>query len=396
MGESELIPVNEPYIGEKEIEYVLEAVKSTFISSEGKFIREFEEKFSSFCGRRYGVAVNNGTNALVLAMRALELEEGSEVILPSFTIISCALAVIYNGLIPVFVDSEPETYNIDPEKIEEKITERTKAILMVHTYGHPCEVDKILEIAEKYNLYVIEDFAEAIGSEYKGRKCGSFGVISCTSFYANKLITTGEGGMCLTDDEKLAQKMRRLRNLAFIPEKRFLHYELGFNFRMTNVQAAIGLAQLENASERIEKKIKIARKYSETLKELEDKGILKLPTQKSYAKNTYWMYGIVMKNGVKADIIMKKLEERGVQTRPFFYPLHLQPAFKKFSWFREEKLEVAEFLSEFGFYIPSGLTLNDEKIERICKAFYEVIDEIENKKTIQSKELKIEKNVGKE
>lgn len=386
MVKSDFIPVNEPLIGNREIEYVLEAVKSSFISSEGKFIREFEEKFSSFCGRKYGVAVNNGTNALILALRALEIEEGAEVILPSFTIISCALAVIYNGLIPIFVDSEPETYNMDPEKIEEKITERTRAILMVHTYGHPCEVDKILEIAEKYKLYVIEDFAEAIGSEYRGKKCGSFGIISCTSFYANKLITTGEGGMCLTDDENLAQKMRRLRNLAFIPQKRFLHYELGFNFRLTNVQAAIGLAQLENVSERIEKKIKIARKYSEMLKELEDKGILKLPNEKNYVKNTYWMYGIVMKNGVKSDIIMKKLEERGIQTRPFFYPLHLQPAFKKFSWFREENLKVAEFLSEFGFYLPSGLTLSNEKIEKICKTFYEVIDEIENKKTVQSKD----------
>jgi len=367
------IPVSEPWLTGKELEYVQDAIKSTFISSEGKYIEEFETKFASYVGRKFGVACTSGTTALILAFRALEIEKGSEVILPSFTIISCALAVIYNDLTPVFVDSDIKTWNMNPDEIERKITSKTKAILMVHTYGFPCDVDRIVKIAQKYNLYVIEDFAEAIGSEYKGVKCGNFGIISCTSFYANKLITTGEGGMCLTDDEKLAEKMKRLRNLAFIPEKRFLHYEIGFNFRMTNIQAAIGLAQLENIEERIKKKIFMGKLYSELLKPLEDEGIISLPPQDPQHKNTFWMYGVLLKNGTTADEIMKKLYEKGIQTRPFFYPLHLQPAFEKFSWFKKDNLPVSEYLGKYGFYLPSGLTLDEEKIRFVAQSLIDIL-----------------------
>lgn len=369
-----MIPVNEPYISEKELEYVTEAIKTGWISSEGKFIKAFEDGFASYVQRKHGIAVNNGTNALILALRTLSLPKGSEVILPSFTIISCALACIYNNLIPVFVDSEEDTWNMDVSKIEEKITEKTKAIMPVHIYGHPVDMDGILRIVEKYNLYVIEDFAEAIGSEYKRKKCGGFGDISCVSFYANKVITTGEGGMCLTDDDELAEKLKKLRNIAFIPEQRFVHYELGFNFRITNVQCAIGLAQLERIDRHVEKKIEIGKKYSDLFKDLDEKGLIRLPVEKEWAKNTYWMYGIVLLPETKFDAkeVMKKLAEKGIQTRPFFYPLHLQPAFKRFQWFKKENLPVSERLYKYGFYLPSGLTLTKEQIETVAKTLKEV------------------------
>ncbi len=364
----QVISVNEPLVLEKEAKYVNEAVKSGWISSTGKFVRSFERQFAAYVGRSEGISVSNGTSALILAIRALNLPEGSEVILPSFTIISCALACIYNNLIPVFVDSEKETWNIDVSKIEEKITHQTKAIMPVHIYGHPVDMDVILAIAKKHNLFVVEDFAEAIGSEYKGTKCGGFGDISCVSFYANKVITTGEGGMCLTDDEELAERLRRLRNLAFSPNERFVHYELGFNFRLTNIQAAIGLAQLERIEEHVKKKIWIGKTYNALLAPLQKKGILQLPAEKEWALNTYWMYGVVLNRdaGPDAKTVMNHLAENGVQTRPFFYPLHKQPAFEKFKWYREETLPVSENLYKYGFYLPTGLTLNQKSIERVA------------------------------
>lgn len=374
MEERKFIHVSQPWLGVKEKEYVLDALSDARISSEGKYVNLFEESFASYVGRKYGVSVNNGTNALILALRALDIEEGSEVITPTFTIISCALASIYNNLIPVFVDSSYETWNMKTEEIEAKITKKTKAILMVHTYGYPCDVEKILKIAEKNNLFVIEDFAEAIGSEYKGKKCGSFGIISCTSFYSNKLITTGEGGMCLTDDEKIYERLKRLRNLSFIPEKRFLHYEIGFNFRLSNLLCAIGLAQLENIDERIKRKIKMAEIYYDILGELEEKGLINLPPRSNEDyKNTFWMYGIVIRNGVNAQKIMERLKRRGIETRPFFYPLHLQPAFRRFKWFSEQRLATAEFIAEHGFYIPSGLNLDESEIKYVGEIVKEEI-----------------------
>ncbi len=371
-----MIPVNEPYIGEKEIEYVNEAIKTGWISSEGKFIKAFEERFADYIGRKYGVAVNNGTNALILALKAAGLPEGSEVIIPSFTIISCALACIYNNLIPVFIDSEEETWNMDVFKIEEKITERTKAIMPVHIYGHPVNMDEVLKIARRHNLFIVEDFAEAIGSEYKRKRCGSFGDISCVSFYANKAITTGEGGMCLTDDSRIAERLKRLRNLAFVPEKRFIHYELGFNFRLTNIQAAIGLAQVERIEEHVKRKIEIGKRYIMLLKELEEKGLIRLPVEKEWARNTYWMYGIVLNSssGFNAESAMKILSEKGIQTRPFFYPMHLQPAFEVYPWSKRESLPVSEYLYKYGFYLPSGLTLKEEEINEVTSALREALN----------------------
>jgi perosamine synthetase len=370
-----MIPVNEPLIFEKEAEYVKEAVKSGWVSSEGRFIQDFEKQFASYVGRSEGISVNNGTNALILAVRALNLPGGSEVILPSFTIISCALACIYNGLVPVFVDSEEETWNINISKIEEKITHKTKAIMPVHIYGHPVDMNAILAIAQRYHLLVIEDFAEAIGSEYKGKKCGGFGDISCVSFYANKVITTGEGGMCLTDNKDLAEKLRRLKNLAFVPGKRFVHYELGFNFRLTNVQAAIGLAQLERVEEHVKKKVWIGRTYNELLKPLQEKGLLRLPVEKEWAKNTYWMYAVVLNEntGLNAKTVMEKLLDFGIQTRPFFYPLHKQPVLEKFYWFKKETLPISENLYKYGFYLPSGLTITKQEIDQVVHCIRSVL-----------------------
>jgi perosamine synthetase len=369
-----MIPVNEPVIGEKEKTYVAECLDSGWISSEGRFIPEFEKGFADYCGRKFGTAVNNGTNALIAALRALNLPTGSKVIIPTFTIISCALACIYNDLVPVFVDSEPETWNMDINKIEEKIDNNTKALMAVHIYGHPLDMDKITNLAREYSLYVIEDFAEAIGSQYRKKQCGGFGDISCASFYANKTITTGEGGICLTDDPGIAVKLQGIRNLCFQPHSRFVHEDPGFNFRMTNIQAAIGLAQLERIDELVNKKIETGQTYNRLLKELQEKEILRLPVEKPWAKNIYWMYGVVLNNklGIKAAEFQNRLAEKSVQTRPFFYPMHLQPVFRSRPWYKKERLEVSENLYDYGFYLPSGLALKTEAIEQVARALKEI------------------------
>ena len=368
-----MILVNEPLIGEKEFEYVRECLRTGWISSGGKFIKQFEEKFAFYIGMKYGIAVNNGTNALILALRVLDLPAGSEVVMPTFTIISCVLACIYNNLKPVLVDCNPDTWNMDVGQIEEKITGKTKAIMVVHIYGHPVDMDLVAEIAEKHNLHIIEDAAEAIGAEYKGQKCGSFGDVSCFSFYANKTITTGEGGMVLTNDDELAEKLRRLRNLGFIPQRRFYHEELGYNFRMTNIQAAIGLAQLERIEEHINIKRKTGKLYTELLKNI---YYLQLPVEKEWAKNIYWMYGVVLdeKRAINAEEFGRKLLEQGIQTRPFFLGMHEQPVFHRMGLFVDEHYPVTERIAKQGLYLPSGLTLKEEEIKEITKAIEKIFE----------------------
>lgn len=370
-----MIPVNEPFVGETELAYVTEAIKTNWISSEGRFIREFEEHFAAYCSRKHAIAVNNGTSALILALRALKLPAGSEVILPSFTIISCALACIYNDLTPVFVDVDPECWNINPALIEEAITSKCRAIMPVHIYGQPVDMEAIVQVAAKYNLQVVEDFAEAIGSLYRGRKCGSFGQISCASFYANKVITTGEGGMCLTDDDELASRLRSLRNLAFVPESRFVHHELGFNFRMTNIQAAIGLAQAERIEEHVRRKITMGELYNRLLAPLQERGLVRLPPRRDHVRNTYWMYPIFLQDASIHDAasLAQELQKRGVQTRPFFYPMHVQPAFKHYSWHRQCTLPVSELAYQRGLYIPSGIGIQPEAQELVASALIEVL-----------------------
>jgi perosamine synthetase len=362
-----MIPVNEPFLGDKELEYVTECIRSGWISSEGRFISEFEERWAGYCGMKHGVAVSNGTVALQAAVACLDLQPEDEVIMPAFTIISCAQAVIYNGGVPVLVDAEPRTWCMDVSEIEARITPRTRAIMPVHIYGHPVDMGPVLELARKYNLIVIEDAAEAHGAEYKGRKCGGMGDMSCFSFYANKIITTGEGGMVLTNSEGYADKLRSLRNLCFRKEKRFYHTELGYNFRLTNVQAAIGLGQLERIEGLVQRKRQIGRTYTGLLGDIPG---LQLPVEEPWAKNVYWMYGIVLdeNTGVDAATFAKQLTEVGVMTRPFFVGMHEQPVFRKTGLFRNESYPVCERISRQGLYLPSGMTLTDRQIQMTCDA----------------------------
>lgn len=377
----EIIPVNEPQVGERELEYVTECVRTGWVSSTGRFINEFEERWAAYCGRRYGVAVSNGTVALQLAVSSLGLKPGDEMIMPTFTIISCALAVIYNGGIPVLVDSEPRTLCMDVSQIEAKITSRTKAIMPVHIYGHPVDMDPILKLADKYGLAVIEDAAEAHGAEYLSkyntskaawRRCGSFGTLSCFSFYANKIITTGEGGMILTDDLILAEKCRSLRNLCFQSKRRFYHEDLGHNFRLTNIQSALGLAQLEKIDEIVARKRWLGQEYTKRLKNI--KG-LQLPIEEPWAKNVYWMYGIVLDDniGFDSDLFAKRLEKEGIETRPFFLGMHEQPVFHKVGLFKGDHYPVAEKIAKQGLYLPSGLTLDEKQLKYVVDAIKHII-----------------------
>lgn len=367
-----MIPVNEPLIGEKELEYVTDCLKTGWISSAGKYIEEFEEKWANYCGMKYGIAVSNGTVALQVAVKCLELNPGDEVIMPTFTIISCALAVIYNGAKPVLVDADPRTWTMDVSQIESKITSKTKAIMPVHIYGHPCDMESIWKLAKKYNLKIIEDAAEAHGAEYKGEKCGSLGDISIFSFYANKIITTGEGGMVLTNNEEYVEKARSFRNLCFRKDRRFYHTELGYNFRFTNLQAAIGLAQLERIDELVEKKRWIGHTYNEKLKGIPG---LTLPVEEPWAKNVYWMYGVVLDESVGMDAteFAQRLREHGVDTRPFFLGMHEQPVFYNMGLFKDEHYPVAERIARQGLYLPSGLTLNEEQIEKVTIAIKQIL-----------------------
>jgi len=378
-----MIPVSEPLIGAKEIEYVNECLHTGWISSAGRFIEEFEQKWAEYCGMKHGIAMSNGTAALQAAVGCIGLQPGDKVIMPAFTIISCAQAIIYNGGVPILVDCDPRTWCMDVEQVLEKIeTElkkgdgKLKAIMPVHIYGHPVDMDPILELAEKYNLKIIEDAAEVHGAEYlsnrdtpkaRWKKCGSLGHLSVFSFYANKLITTGEGGMVLTNDATYAEKARSLRNLCFRPEQRFLHTELGHNFRLTNLQAAIGLGQLERMGEIIAKKRWMGTAYTERLQDIPS---LQLPVEETWARQVYWMYGIVLDEctGVDAVRLAQLLKEKGVETRPFFLGMHEQPVFRDMGLFQNEKYPISERIARQGLYLPSGLTLTEQQIDEVCQA----------------------------
>ncbi|MFC2034059.1 DegT/DnrJ/EryC1/StrS family aminotransferase [Chloroflexota bacterium] len=358
-----MIPIAEPIIGDEELSNVIEAVKSGWISSKGKFIPEFEETFARYCGMKHGVATSNGTTALHLALAAMGIGPGDEVIVPTLTFIATANAVKYTGARPVFVDSHPDYWDIDPKKIQQEVNPQTRAIIPVHLYGHPCDMEPILDIAKKNNLYVIEDAAEAHGAEYKGRKVGSFGDIACFSFYGNKIMTTGEGGMCLTNDEKLADKMRVLRDHGMNPNKKYWHDTIGFNYRMTNMQAAIGVAQIKKLDEFVAEKRKIAGWYSAALKKLEQEGLIKLHPEMPWARCAYWMYSILIQDsiGTKRDEVLQKLEQRGIETRPLFYPIHIMPPYKS-----ELTFPTAEEISRQGINLPSSLSLTPEDIDYIA------------------------------
>jgi len=356
------IPVSEPTITEREIEYVTQAVKSGWVSSLGEFINKFEEKFAKFIGTKYALTVTNGTAALHLALVSLGIKEGDEVIIPDLTFIATANAVKYTGATPVFADIDKETWCISPDDIRKKFTPKTKAIIPVHLYGHPADMDPILEIAKEYGLYVIEDCAEAHGAEYKGKKVGSIGHCGIFSFYGNKIITTGEGGMITTNDEKLYEKAKYLRDHAMNKEKRYWHTEIGYNYRMTNIQAALGLAQLERIEEIIQKKRQIFEWYKEGLSDLEG---ISLNPEKEYAKNVFWMVCFVNEkfDEEKRDKFMKKLREKGIDTRPFFFPCSMMPMYKHDQFINPISYEIYKK----GVNLPSSYNLRREEISFICK-----------------------------
>ncbi|WP_448573029.1 DegT/DnrJ/EryC1/StrS family aminotransferase [Trichothermofontia sp.] len=367
------IPVNEPLLTGNERSYLIECIESGWISSEGPFVQRLETEMAARVGRQYGIAVCNGSAALEVAIAALGIGVGDEVILPTFTIISCAAAIVRAGAIPVVVDADPLTWNMDVTQIESRITPRTRAIMVVHIYGLPVEMNAVQAIAEKYNLAIIEDAAEMHGQTYYNKPCGSFGVISTFSFYANKHITTGEGGMLLTDDLELAERCCSLRNLCFQPHKRFVHEELGWNFRMSNVQAAIGVAQLEQLDNFIQRKRQMGKRYTEGLSNLPD---VQLPLARTdYAENIYWVYGLVLGDRYPFDAqeAMQKLQSKGIGTRPFFWCLHEQPVLHKMGLLTDVSCPIAERLSRRGFYLPSGLGLTESAIDQVIAAVCEVL-----------------------
>lgn len=359
-----MIPVNTPLLSGNELKYVTECIESGWISSEGSFVTRFETEFSKCVNRKHGIAVSNGSAALDIAVKALGLGKGDEVIMPTFTIISPAQSVITAGATPVLVDSDPITWNMDVGQIEAKITKQTKAILVVHIYGLPVDMDPILGLCKKYNLKLIEDAAEMHGQTYKGLMCGSFGDISIFSFYPNKHITTGEGGMIVCNDDSIAEKCKKLRNLAFEQQgRRFIHHEIGWNYRMTNLQAALGVAQLEKMDYHIQRKREIGKLYREGLKDL--KGF-ELPLERtSFSENIYWVFGLVAETEARQEAMVKRLNNAQIGTRPFFWCMHEQPVFQKMGLFTSESYPVAERLARNGFYIPSGLGLSNEDINKV-------------------------------
>jgi len=360
-----IFPVSIPYISKKDINFVNKTLKNGWISSNGPEVQKFEKKFSQYIDRKYSVAVSNGTAALEIAVKALGIKKNDEVLIPNFTIISNALAVLRQHAKPVPIDCNLDDWNIKISDIEKKITNKTKAIIVTHIYSFPNDMDKILKICKKRKIFIIEDAAEVLGLNYKNKKCGSFGDISTFSFYANKQVTTGEGGMISVNSLQLYKKCCSLRNLCFGKSNRFNHDDLGWNYRMTNIQAALGLSQLKNINNVVKKKMSVGRQYFQKLKK--NKNLQILPPSNLFAKNIYWIVGIVIKNKkIKTKNMMKKLLRYGIQTRPFFWPMSEQKIFRKLKIFDKANYPNSKYLSEYGFYLPSYLKLNNKEIDYIC------------------------------
>lgn len=357
-----LIPIYEPTIGREEFENVIEALESGWISSKGEFIYKFEENFAKYLGVKYGIACSNGTAALHLALESLKITSGDEVIVPTLSFVATANAVTFTGAKPVFVDSNPTYWCIDPESLEKSVGKSTKAIIPVHLYGHPCDMEKIMGLASEKGIYVIEDAAESHGSVCHGKKTGAFGDVSCFSFYGNKIITTGEGGMCLTNSEELAEKMRLLRDHGMRPEKKYWHEFVAFNYRMTNLQAALGVAQLKKINQFITNKRRIANWYREELQDLEIEGKLTLQLEMAWAKSVYWMNALLIEKGfgIGRDEVLKRLGDGSIEARPFFYPIHKFPMYNTTT-----KCPIAEELSRKGINLPSSAHLRKEDVENV-------------------------------
>lgn len=373
------VPVNIPVLNGNEKKYLMDCIDTGWISSSGAYIEKFETKMAEYVGVKYGISVCNGTAALEAAVIGLNLPAGSEVIMPDFTIISCAQALTKAGLIPVPIDCNLDNWNMDVNLIEAKITKKTKAIMVVHIYGIPCDMENIKKIKDKYNLLLIEDAAEAHGLTYNGQMCGSFGDVSIFSFFPNKHITSGEGGMIMTNDDQIASRVRKVRNLFFDSERKYIHEEIGSNFRMTNMQAAVGLAQLEHIESTLLKKRKIGEYYQNELSCLKDKVMLPQISIKN-ANNIYWVFGLVIKDAtISADEIMLKLKNMGVETRHFFYPMHKQPCLIKLGLFNECQKNSSEFknsnyIAEHGFYIPSGVGISQDDQAYVVKCLKEIFN----------------------
>jgi perosamine synthetase len=365
--EERFIPVAEPSLTGNELAYVTDCVTSSWISSIGAYIPRFENEFARFCGVKHGIATSNGTTALHLALAICGIGAGDEVIVPSLTFVATANAVVYTGATPVFVDSEPRTWNIDPDDVARKITPRTKAIIPVHLYGHPANMDAINDLARAHNLFVIEDAAEAHGAEYKGRRTGALAHIGAFSFYGNKIVTTGEGGMLTTDDDALAEKARWLRDHGMSATDRYWHPVIGFNYRLTNIQAALGVAQMEQIDQFIARKRAIAQRYTELLAGVRG---LTLPPEESWARSVYWMYSVLIGDDARCsrDQVMAHLKARRIDSRPFFHPIHVMPPYAT-----GQSLPIAERLSKQGINLPSSVTLSDTDIERITHVLKEAV-----------------------
>jgi perosamine synthetase len=361
MIKQSFIPVAEPCLDGNEKAYVTDCIQSGWVSSIGSYIQRFEEHFAAFCGTRFAISTSNGTTALHLALAVLGLGPGDEVIIPTLTFIATANAVAYTGARPVFVDSEPDTWNIDPAQIRKKISKRTKAIIPVHLYGHPADMNPIMDVAAEYGLHVIEDAAEAHGALYQGKRVGSFGSLNAFSFYGNKIITTGEGGMLTTSDEELAKTACFLRDHAMSAEKRYWHPQVGFNYRLTNIQAALGVAQMESIERFINRKRQIAHFYNTLFSNIP--GLI-LPPEATWATSVYWMYSLLITDDypLNREELRVHLHRQGIDSRPFFYPIHTMPPYHT-----NERLPVAEKISQRGINLPSSVKLTDEDLQRIAK-----------------------------
>ena len=365
-------PVSSPYITKKDKDNVNRSLKSGWISSDGPEIKKFEEEFSLFVSRKYSIAVSSGTAALEIAVKALDIKENDEILIPNFTIISNALAVIRQKATPVLIDCNQENWNIKIEDIEKNISKKTKAIIITHIYSFPNEMEKILKICKKYNLFVIEDAAEVLGTSYKKRMCGSFGDISTFSFYANKQLTTGEGGMLSVNSFKIYKKCKSLRNLCFGKLNRFNHDDIGWNYRMTNMQATLGLSQLKNIKHVVKKKMEIGNYYYNKL--YQNPNLQILPPSNKFSKNIYWVVGIVIKKSkVTASMLSKKLAKYGISTRPFFWPMHKQYIFKKMKIFKNKKFPNSSYLSKYGLYLPSYFQLKKKDINYISSVINNIL-----------------------
>lgn len=371
------VPVSRPLIGDIEEKYVTEAVHNGEISGlRGRFLSEFEQSFASFCDVKHAMTVNSGTTALHLAVATLGIGKGDEVLVSTLTNMATFFAVLYEGATPIGIDCDPETLNMDPALLESKITPKTKAIIVVHLYGHPVDMDPVMEIARKHNLYVIEDAAEAHGALYKGKKVGSIGDIGCFSFYSNKIITTGEGGMLVTNNDEWDERARLIKNLAFGHENKFMHEAFGYKFQMTNLQAALGAAQMTRIETIIARKREIAAYYNSVLS---TNNNLQLPVEKPYAFNVYWMYNILLKGALqgKRQQFMEELKKREIESREDFVPFNQQKIFIERGITVEDSCPIANMIGANGFYIPSGNDISQEELEYVAKNVAEVAEMLE-------------------